>query len=114
MSTLLSLAPEEVEALADWWAAKIGQGSEAESDMASKRIAQLKRLAAPERRWDIEHLVEDAQPVFCGYDIGAGDDRTVVCVRTPRGCTIVELPTLSHFPEDRKGSSAGPWPRGSR
>lgn len=102
MSTLLNLAPEEVAALADWWADKIGRGSEAESDMASKRIEQLKRLTAPERRWDIEHLVDDAGPVFMGADMASGPDRTAYWTLYTSGrFDISELPTPSRFPEVR-------------
>jgi len=102
MNIMLPLSREETEALIAWWADQIGRGSEAESDMASKRIAQLRRLAAPERCWDIEHLVDDAVPVFMGVDIGNEPDRTAYwACWSPDGFGLAELPTPSHFPEVR-------------
>lgn len=99
MSIMLTLSREETEALIAWWADKIGHVGEAESDMASKRIAQLRRLSAPERRWDIEQLVDDAAPVFMGADMASGPDRTTYW--PPWLCEFFELPKPSHFPEVR-------------
>lgn len=104
MNVLLNLAPEEVEALADWWAGKIGQGSEAESDRACARIEQLHRLTAPERRYDIEHEPADWPPMFMGIDLASGPDHTVELTYTRGGgFRFRELPTPSRFREDRKG-----------
>jgi hypothetical protein len=56
MNILISLAPEEIEALMDFHADKIGQGDEAESDLACARIEQLRRLQDPATAHDIEDI----------------------------------------------------------
>ena len=43
MNTMLSLTDDEIDAVIDLWAARIGQGDEHASDMAVKRIEQLER-----------------------------------------------------------------------
>lgn len=43
MNTMLSLSDDEIEAVIDLWAGRIGQDDEAASDMAVKRIEQLER-----------------------------------------------------------------------
>lgn len=48
MNILVSLDHEEIEALMDLHAGKIGQGDEAASDRACKRIAQLQRMLTPD------------------------------------------------------------------
>ena len=44
MSVFLSLSDEELNALEDFWADQIGQGDERQSDMAMKRIEQLRTM----------------------------------------------------------------------
>lgn len=103
MNIMLTLSNEEAEALMAWWADKIGRGNEAESDMASKRIAQLKRLSAPERRWDIEHEPECTAPVLLGVDFAKARDYRceVATYRRAGKIECCELPTPSRFPEVR-------------
>ena len=48
MNIFLSLDREEIEALMDFHADKIGKGDEAQSDRACKRIHQLERLLSPD------------------------------------------------------------------
>ena len=48
MNTFLSLDRDEIEALMDHHAGKIGQGDEAASDRACKRIQQLQRMLTPD------------------------------------------------------------------
>lgn len=43
MNCLIALSDEEIEALQDWHAGKIGDGDEAESDRHCERIQQLER-----------------------------------------------------------------------
>lgn len=44
MSVFLSLSDEELNALEDFWADQIGHGDERQSDMAMKRIEQLRTM----------------------------------------------------------------------
>lgn len=44
MNVLMALSDEELNALEDFWADQIGQGDERASDMAVKRIEQLRRV----------------------------------------------------------------------
>ncbi len=48
MNILASLDREEIEVLMDHYAGKIGQGSDAESDRACRRIEQFQRMLAPD------------------------------------------------------------------
>ena len=107
LNIMLTLSREEAEALIAWWAAKIGHGSEAESDMASKRIAQLRGLTAPERRYDIEHLAAYDWPVFFGVDFGAGDDMTTWAPRP----TDPHPPTRRPWARPSPSPPAAGWPR---
>ena len=56
MNMLISLSQEEIEALMDFHADKIGQGSEVASDRACARIEQLRRLQDPALAYQIEDL----------------------------------------------------------
>lgn len=44
VNVFLSLSDEELDALEDFWAEQIGQGNERQSDMAVKRIEQLRMV----------------------------------------------------------------------
>ena len=57
MNVLLSLDLEEIDALMDFHAGKIGNGDEAASDRACKRIEQLERVK-PSKHY--EHNFESA------------------------------------------------------
>lgn len=54
MNALLALSDDEVQALMDFHADRIGHGDEAAAERSIKRIEQLRRLTAPERRYDVE------------------------------------------------------------
>lgn len=56
MNVLLSLSDEELEALEDFWADQIGKGDERHSDMAVKRIEQLRRV----RQRPLDYVLEAA------------------------------------------------------
>lgn len=44
MNVFLSLSDDELNALEDFWADQIGKGDERASDMAVKRIEQLRQV----------------------------------------------------------------------
>lgn len=46
MNVLLALSDEELNALEDFWADQIGKGDDRASDMALKRIEQLRTARA--------------------------------------------------------------------
>lgn len=49
MNVFLSLSDDELNALEDYWADQIGKGDERASDMAVKRIEQLRRVRVDPR-----------------------------------------------------------------
>lgn len=48
MTKLLSLAPDEIDVLIDWWAERIGHGDEHGADIACARIQQLEAAKTPD------------------------------------------------------------------
>ena len=56
MSVFLSLSDEELNALEDFWADQIGHGDERQSDMAMKRIEQLRTV----RERPLDYVLEAA------------------------------------------------------
>jgi len=56
MNVFLSLSDEELNALEDFWADEIGKGHERRSDMAVKRIEQLRQV----RQRPLDYVLEAA------------------------------------------------------
>lgn len=57
MNVFLSLSDEELNALEDYWADQIGQGDERASDIAVKRIEQLRQV----RQRPLDYVLEAAR-----------------------------------------------------